>query len=113
MSRLRAPAFLPIMLARDLTPMHAWNSLRETIVSAGQEVDCCTLVDWLRVAIARGDVDQRSILSEQDPTTPLADSNLLLHHHKILIQDLPRINLALDYAQGTLILANISELVLE
>ena len=105
------PLFVPIMLAGYLTPLQAWTSLRAVIVSTGQEVGCRDIVEWLRVKILRGAVDQRSILSIQDPTAPLANANLLLHWQTSLIRD--GLNSMISRLQGMLAVANISDLVIE
>ena len=57
-------------------------------------------------------LNQRLILSIRDTTSLLVDANLLLHQHKLLVRDLPGLNLALECAQGTLIGANIGDVVL-
>ena len=45
------PPFAPTMLVGYHTPVQAWTSLQVDIVAAGQEFDCRTLVNWLRVAL--------------------------------------------------------------
>ena len=65
------------------------------------------------MALVRGAVDQRFFLLARDPMPPLANPNLLLYWNNMIIQDLPGLNLYLYCAQGMLIAANISGLVLE
>ena len=100
------------MLAEELTLIQAWTSIQNSIISAGREVYYCVIVNLIFVELLRGDVNQILILLIRDLKSPLADAYLLFHYHKMLIRDLPGI-LDLARAQGTLIMANIGDLVLE
>ena len=68
-----------------LTPVQACTSLHDSIITVLQKIYCRALVDFLCVALMCGAINQRLILSTQDPTAPLSDANLLLRRHKLLI----------------------------
>ena len=68
-------------------------------------------MDWLRVALFCSAPDALSQLVKVDPTAPLADVVLLKHRHIVLIRDLPGLDPAASQATGSMIAANIRDLV--
>ena len=68
-------------------------------------------MDWLRVALFCSAPDALSQLVKVDPTAPLADAVLLKHRYTVLIRDLPGLDPDASQATGSMIAANIRDLV--
>ena len=78
------PSFVPLVMHGDLTPRQAWDRLGGAIIAAGKQVECQSLMDWLRVAITREGYGLASSLAISSPTAPVADRALLDHRWNLV-----------------------------
>ena len=93
--------------------MEMWIRIRGAIMDAGQEVDCRTIMDWLRDALTKKVEDDKLPFAMPRPTAPLADGDLIYHHHHMLNQHLPDLYPALQRLHGSLISTHIMEVTVE
>ena len=93
--------------------MEMWIRIRGAIMDAGQEVDCRTIMDWLRDALTKKVEDDKLPFAMPRPTAPLADGNLLRHLHHMLNQHLPELDPSLQSVQGSLIATHVGEVTVE
>ena len=103
---LPAP-FIEIFLKWDLTPVEAWTRIRGAIIDGGLEVDCCTIINWIRFALTLKTGDNKNPLAMLPPNTPLEYGDLLWHWHHMITRHLPGMEPALRRVQGLLIATNI------
>ena len=89
--------------------MDSWTHLCDVIVDGDIEVDCLPIIDWLYVALTLKTGDDKSPLAMPRTTALMADGDLLHHRHHMLILHLPRMDLALQRVQGSLIVTHIGE----
>jgi len=86
------PSFVPAFLATNMTPKLAWTTVVQSIRDNNQEVACKPLIDFIRVAITRSEVEGESALSIAVPTVPLVDGDLYRARRSILERDFPVLN---------------------
>ena len=105
--------YVGLLLSGDLTPVEAWQHLRGEIVDAAAEDACCPIVDWLRAALTRSELDALSNLVVPDPSAPLPDALLLDHHHRLLLGHLPSLDPIINRGAGTRIAETVGEVVVD
>lgn len=94
-------AYVPLVLARNLTPLQAWSELGGAIISDGRQAELQPLLGWLRVA-ATASLDRQTgnpgppanFIGDQAGTLPVAaaDADLQRHRWSVLCQDLPALD---------------------
>ena len=94
-------------------PVEVWTSIYSAILYVGQEVDCRPILYWLRVALTKNVGNYKSPLYLLRPTALLDDRDLITHRHHNLTRHLPRLDLALQRVQGSLIATQIGEVTVE
>lgn len=71
------PKYLPIVLARRLTPRELWTDLVGAIRANGNLGDCKELVDWCMLALMRSALGALLASCLPSPAPPLADGTFL------------------------------------
>jgi hypothetical protein len=106
------PKYVGMFLSGALTPREAWERVRGQIVIDGKEIACKALVKYLQAALTRSIAHGEPLLALADaPLAPLADGLLLEHRQRILVDDLPELNIAVSQRQQDQIAVCLSELV--
>ena len=102
-----------LLLSDDLTPVEACNRLCGATVDAAAEAACRSIIDWLRAAIVRSGPNTHSALVVPDQLSPLPDTLLLQHLHRLLLSHRPGLNPSINRGAGTRIAETVRELVVE
>ena len=105
--------YVPLFLAKPLSPREAWEIVRSQIVTDNRTAACRPLIDFLRCAICISQVDHSPILAVNPPLAPLPDSILLDRRRSIIEQDFPLLNADLAHIQHTEIAGQLGLLVTE
>ena len=103
---LPAP-FIETFLTWDLTPVEAWTRIRGAIIDGGLELECRTIINWIRFALTLRTGDEKLPLAMLHPNMPLEYVYLLWHWHHMITRHLPGMEPALRRAQGLLIATHI------
>ncbi len=81
------PTYVPLFfLGGPLTPRQAWDTCLGQIVANNRTVECQPLINFFRAAITRITANVLPVLAIASPAPPLADPDLLAHHHRILLE---------------------------
>ena len=113
--RLRHTCFVPapyvsLFLTKPLTPREAWETVAAQIVIDGTEVDCASLLAFLRASLTIDGGGDTGI-QHAPPIVPFADAILDERRRHILEEDFPVLNPALNRAQNNQIATQLGEVV--
>ena len=78
-------------------------------MDGGQEMDCWPIVGWIFVALKKKARDENSTLAMKRSTVPLANRDLLHHHHNMLTCHLPGQDPNLQRVQRSIIATHFGE----
>ena len=105
--------YVPLFLAKPLSPREAWDTVRSQIVTDNRQEACRPLIDYLRCAICITQANESPTVAVNPPLAPLPDPILLDRRRKIIEQDFPLLNSQLANVQHTEIAGQLGLLVTE
>ena len=107
------PAYVPLFLAKPLTPREAWDIIKSQIYTDQRQVACTPLLDYLRCALTRTQLGLPPVLAIDPPTVPMAPPLLLDRRRAIIETDFPILNVNLAQIQQNQIAGQLGLLVTE
>jgi hypothetical protein len=106
--------YVPLLLARPLSPREAWDIVRSQIITDNRETACKPFIDFLRCAITISNAgDASPSLAVNPPIAPLPDVILLDRRRAIIENDFPSLNANLQGIQQHQIAGQLGLLVTE
>lgn len=103
--------YVRLLLETPLTPRQAWERLAGAIFTDGNEVACLPLLQWLQVALTRQNANERSRLTQEYPTVPLASPAFVKRRYERVLTDIPSLGNTAVHAGANQIAAGIGLLV--
>ena len=105
------PMFVSMMIEAELTPRQAWDRLGGAIFDAGKEVECCPLLNWLKVAITRHSAGALSRLARRSMSPPLSNRTLMEQQWRWVLEDIPALSPATASGEKNKIATELGALV--
>lgn len=107
------PSYAPLLLAKPLTPIEAWTTVRGAMVANMHENSCAAFIRWLQVAITHDNTGASRLPVAVAPTSPTLDPTLIDHRQSITSIAFPHLDGTAHLVQQHQIATQLGALVTE